>query len=597
MPSGLTHTASPISYTDFVPDGRAAHVPDVSLNELHWAADRVDPSFFRGEGVLRVHTDGHLVRVETADGRTAYYRPVVGEGLANVAQTTVRAGTPQDPHVVVVNHRVAPEQLTRTWVHEITETVYVRAALDQHRPQGVVRRLVGSILRAFGRDEPTPHVDPTHGVGHVRARLNERELLLRQFENARTPLDQLAIRQELMGVDRDLARLGYPSHALPFPSADPRPAPPVRPWSAPPPRVPAPPPPRVSTPPLPPHVAAPSHVPAPRTPTMDGYQPGEHVPRHAAPPPPPLTGPDPANYGHRNENGVWEFDSDAAGEAFGENLLGQDFLRLPPDQQAAVREYTRHSWPYNAIARTDEAHELLQRWWDSAGTADAVRALFGGHVPTLSDVYARAQRNAPRGTLERWLVDQVLSEPPSRQAAVLNRIVTDDGVRGMLIRTFGGRFPTEADIRARMALIDEAMRTTPLRHGVQAHRGLQEINFMRDAAGNAMNFQRDASGRWLNEYGRPLTAGDIRQRLVGTTQAANGYMSTSLGTAPAFAGNDHPFRLVLDVPPSNPAIWMGHHSAYPDQRELILPQDAEYTIVDVRPGPDGTFELVAFVRR
>jgi Ser/Thr protein kinase RdoA (MazF antagonist) len=166
----------------------------------------------------------------------------------------------------------------------------------------------------------------------------------------------------------------------------------------------------------------------------------------------------------------------------------------------------------------------------------------------------------------------------------------------MLIRTFGGRFPTEADIRARMAVIDEAMRATPLRHGVRAHRGLQEINFMRDAAGNRLNFRQDSGGRWLDGRGERLTVDEIRRRLVGTTQQANGYMSTSLGASAAFGGDSNPFRLVLDVPRGNSAIWMGGNSVYPDQRELILPRDAEYTIVDVRPGPDGTVELVAGVR-
>ena len=123
-----------------MPDGRAGHVPDLSIDELHWAAGRVDASFFRGEGVLWVGTEGNLIRVDTADGRTTYFRPVVGQGIPNVAQTTVRAGTAHDPHVTVVNHRVAPEQLTRAWVHEITETIHVRAAFDQHRPQGEIGR-------------------------------------------------------------------------------------------------------------------------------------------------------------------------------------------------------------------------------------------------------------------------------------------------------------------------------------------------------------------------------------------------------------------------------------------------------------------------
>lgn len=301
------------------------------------------------------------------------------------------------------------------------------------------------------------------------------------------------------------------------------------------------------------------------------------------------------SHGYLDEQGIRHFESDAAGAAYGEEVLGGDFTGLPEDQQRAVREYTRHSWPYNAVARTRDVQALLDVWWADGGTADIVRSIFGPS-PTLSDVHAVARRGPPPGTWERWLVDRVLGAPEARRADALAYYATNYGARGMLFDSFGGRFPSEADLRERMALVDKALADTRLPEDVATHRGLRDIGFMRDLAGDRLNLRRDpATGAWTDRYGRALSADGLRRALVGTVQGAGGYMSTSLGTGPAFSAASHPFRIRLNVPRGSPGLWLGPHSVYPDQREMVLPRDARYEIVDVRPGPDGTFEIVANV--
>ncbi len=208
--SGPRHTDSPIEGTAHVPDGRAPHLPDVSVRELQEAARGVVGRDFADGAVRSLTPDGPYVRVEMADGGVQHFLPRVGEGMANVAETAVRAGTPEDPHVVTVNHRTAPDQLSRVWVHEITETLAMRhAAETRPQPHGLARRAMTVIGRLFGggdRAAGTPRVDP-----HTAARLNERLHLQRQHDSARgRPEEQARLRDEIRGVERDLTGLGYP---------------------------------------------------------------------------------------------------------------------------------------------------------------------------------------------------------------------------------------------------------------------------------------------------------------------------------------------------------------------------------------------------
>jgi hypothetical protein len=207
----VRHNASPIAETDFVPDGRPWNQPDVSLGELHRAAHGTLPTDFADAGVVAVHSEGPYVKVTLADGGERHFVPQVAGGMRDLAETIVRAGTADDPHLVYVNHRVAAEQLPRVWVHEITETLAMQhAAQTRPEPHGLLRRAMNALGRIFGggeaaRPEVTPRVEP-----HVAARLNERVHLQRLHDWAGgRPEEQARLRREISGVDRDLAALGH----------------------------------------------------------------------------------------------------------------------------------------------------------------------------------------------------------------------------------------------------------------------------------------------------------------------------------------------------------------------------------------------------
>ncbi|MGW0432201.1 hypothetical protein ACWDV4_06605 [Micromonospora sp. NPDC003197] len=199
-------------------------------DEFQEAARAVSPTDFGSGAVVSVRHEGPFVRVETRDGQVHLFRPEVGHGLSNVSETTVRSGTARDPHLVRVNHRVASEQLARTWVHEISETLQTHAAAQRSEPQGLVRRMASSLgWRADPSSRtPAPEIDP-----HTAARLDERRYLIREFEQARSPGERLRLRREIAAVDRELSNLGYSTRDLPpvevvhQPVDDPPPPPPL----------------------------------------------------------------------------------------------------------------------------------------------------------------------------------------------------------------------------------------------------------------------------------------------------------------------------------------------------------------------------------
>jgi hypothetical protein len=85
------------------------------------------------------------------------------------------------------------------------------------------------------------------------------------------------------------------------------------------------------------------------------------------------------------------------------------------------------------------------------------------------------------------------------------------------------------------------------------------------------------------------------ERLVGTTQREPGFMSTSVGGESTFSAN--PYRIRLSVPAGSPALWIGRTSKYPDQRELLLPSNTAYQIIDViSHGRRGPWTIIAEVR-
>ncbi|AEV82483.1 Ice nucleation protein [Actinoplanes sp. SE50] len=206
---GVTHTASGIEGTRFVPDGRPEHLPDLTPEEMRDASEHVDPKDFSAGDVEAVTHRGDHVEVRVR-GRAEpeHFVVEVGRDMDTLGKVSVQAGTHANPHVVQVNHRVAPEQLSRVWVHEITETLAMRHTEEVGRPpQGLLRRAASSIGRFFsGGDAPArPPVEP-----HAAARMNERLHLQRQLrEAAGDPVREAQLRHEITGVERDLRALGH----------------------------------------------------------------------------------------------------------------------------------------------------------------------------------------------------------------------------------------------------------------------------------------------------------------------------------------------------------------------------------------------------
>jgi hypothetical protein len=141
---------------------------------------------------------------------------------------------------------------------------------------------------------------------------------------------------------------------------------------------------------------------------------------------------------------------------------------------------------------------------------------------------------------------------------------------------FGGTFPTEADIAADVAAMDQAA-NQPVREEVIVHRSVSSAKFM---AGYTPNDAR------VPDLG-----------LTGETQTEPGYMSTSTGRNAAFPGR---FHLHIRVPAGARGVWLGYASRYPKQRELILGRGTQYRIVRVDPPSRvnktaGTWQIYAEV--
>jgi hypothetical protein len=235
--------------------------------------------------------------------------------------------------------------------------------------------------------------------------------------------------------------------------------------------------------------------------------------------------------GHLDPDGIRRFDSDADGERYGEDHLGETFRNLPPELQNAVRWYTRQSFP-NPFLRPGSDLGGFLRW--AAGDVQPGWHLFemhGGRAPSIADIYA-AVRRADLTPEQRHIVNDVLNhaDPESRLEAWLDY----SGQRGFLTRYFG-TFPAEADFWHRIDEIDRALNQR-LPEGVQIQRGLHDVRFMIDAQGN------------------PVGGGDPRS-LVGTTQTEQAYMSTSLGENPTVVdGKPFAIRLHLNLPVGSPGL-------------------------------------------
>ncbi|MEV4327380.1 hypothetical protein AB0J37_34520, partial [Microbispora rosea] len=191
-------TAESISKTAFVADGRAPHLPDLSNAEVPPAVADLRPADFgRGVRAVTATPDGTVVTVETARSGTERFLVLPeNPGGGRPARTDLGAGT--DPNVTRLSPRLAPDVVARVLLHEISDTLQKRAALEQ----GVVRRFLNA-------------VDPGYDAC-ATARRNEHAYLSRKWLAATSAEERARLRHEIEAVARDLGARGQAAPPPPW---------------------------------------------------------------------------------------------------------------------------------------------------------------------------------------------------------------------------------------------------------------------------------------------------------------------------------------------------------------------------------------------
>lgn len=253
------------------------------------------------------------------------------------------------------------------------------------------------------------------------------------------------------------------------------------------------------------------------------------------------------------------FQTDHDGELYGETRLGHVFHQLPEHLQQAMHWYTVQSMPNPHLRPGADVGGFLNRVRLEENYAQHLMYLNGGHMPVDGNVL-NAMRHRPDLTdYQRQIVQHVLSfeSPELRLQEIWRQHQEHDRLREYL-----GGDPTPEAFWRRIGELDEALRR-PLLEPVETVRGLHDVSFL------------------LAPDGLPLGDRDPRL-LIGMTQSEPGYMSTSLGANPAVVDN-RPFelRMRMRLPAGAHGLWMGRRSAYPDQRELVLPRNTRYRITNV----------------
>ncbi|WP_275558800.1 DUF4157 domain-containing protein [Streptomyces sp. 5-6(2022)] len=277
-------------------------------------------------------------------------------------------------------------------------------------------------------------------------------------------------------------------------------------------------------------------------------------------------------------------------ERYGQAVMGHHMSELPRDERRAALEYSDFGPVYNDLLRANEdPKDMLEMLRIQSGWRDTLQRIMGpsgsgrhGHY-TPDDLQARINdptldpfdRNILLGIMNAGLPGDTPEQLQSRQRREIARRMRPlpSSRREQIALSFGEvvgrrpgpvsripRFPTPEDVLNRSVLIDEATRRNRLTEGIEVHRTLGSISFMRDE----------------NSPDDPDPSD-----LIGREQREHGFMSTSVGGESTFPGL--PYHLRISVPEGSPALWIGRTSRYPHQRELLLPSNTLYVIKGVMP--------------
>ncbi|MBO2460220.1 WXG100-like domain-containing protein [Actinomadura violacea] len=283
------------------------------------------------------------------------------------------------------------------------------------------------------------------------------------------------------------------------------------------------------------------------------HQPGEHHPGH------PGGGGHQQEIGHVGPDTVRRFQTDHDGELYGETRLGHVFHQLPEHLQQAMHWYTVQSMPNPHLRPGADVGGFLNRVRLEENYAQHLMYLNGGQMPADGHALNAMWHRPDLSDYQRQIVQHVMSyeSPELRLQEIWRQHQEHDRLREYL-----GGDPTPEAFWRRIGELDEALRQ-PLLEPVETVRGLHDVSFL------------------LAPDGLPLGDRDPRL-LIGMTQSEPGYMSTSLGANPTVVDN-RPFglRMRMRLPAGAHGLWMGRRSAYPDQRELVLPRNTRYRITNV----------------
>ncbi|GAA3155960.1 hypothetical protein GCM10020001_094850 [Nonomuraea salmonea] len=105
-----------------------------------------------------------------------------------MATTQVRTGSDTGPHLVTFAPRIATDQLTRVWLHEITHTFQRQEAMSRGPLRRILRRMLPSGVAANSRDEC------------VTAQQNELAYLIERWNTADTVPEQRATAVDIDGL-------------------------------------------------------------------------------------------------------------------------------------------------------------------------------------------------------------------------------------------------------------------------------------------------------------------------------------------------------------------------------------------------------------
>ncbi|MFF4623599.1 WXG100-like domain-containing protein [Nonomuraea jabiensis] len=190
-----------IEGTPFSRSGRPDGVPDLTMGELRGQNITLGDL---GGAAARVTWHGDMVTVQVPSAPDQHIRVLIGEpGAGNDAATELRAGTPDDPHIMRFWPRVHPDVVSSVLVHELSHVLQETLAAASGAPQGVIRTSL-SEHQAEGTDYC------------LLPRLNEHAHLSRKWHATSDPATRATLADAIDAIAADLERRGHTPPAPPW---------------------------------------------------------------------------------------------------------------------------------------------------------------------------------------------------------------------------------------------------------------------------------------------------------------------------------------------------------------------------------------------